>query len=151
MQTIMFRALEQIEGRHKTHSPACWNTFKRGDKMLRQKLNIPDLERGIVISYCSQLSQPAVYFFQASILFSTEKAHYWPILVSFWPILAILSRIYALFGLLFTGLDKAVVYQTWQRWGIRHWKRSHGKKRSKWKPLFWQWWLLAGWGEDGWS
>ena len=69
-----------------------------------------------------------MYFFQASILFSTEKAHYWPILVSFWPILAILSRIYALFGVLFTGLNKAVVYQTWQRWGNRHWKRSHGKK-----------------------
>ena len=29
----------------------------------------------------------------------------------FWPVLAILSRIYALFGALFTGLNSAVVPQ----------------------------------------
>ena len=38
MQTIMFRALEQIEGRHKTHSPACWNTFKRGEQNVATKI-----------------------------------------------------------------------------------------------------------------
>ena len=43
-------------------------------------------------------------FFQAGVLFSTESA-------KFWPILAILLRIHALFGVLFTGINNAVAYQ----------------------------------------
>ena len=41
---------------------------------------------------------------QASDLFGIENA-------KFWPALAILSRIYTLFGALFTGLNSAVVPQ----------------------------------------
>ena len=43
-------------------------------------------------------------FFQASVFFSTEND-------KFWPILAILSRIFALFGVLLTGINIAVAYQ----------------------------------------
>ena len=42
--------------------------------------------------------------FQVSVLFSIEKA-------KFWPILAILSQIYVLFGVLFTSTNSAVEYQ----------------------------------------
>ena len=49
------------------------------------------------------------FFFQASVLFSIETAFF-----RYWPILAILSRIYALFGVHTTGLNSAVVYQNWQ-------------------------------------
>ena len=47
----------------------------------------------------ADISQHRQYPFQAHVLFSLENAKYW-------PILAILSRIYALFGVLFTGLLK---------------------------------------------
>ena len=40
--------------------------------------------------------------FQEGVLFSTENA-------KFWPILAILPRLYAVFGVLITGLNNAVV------------------------------------------
>ena len=36
----------------------------------------------------------------------------------FWPILAILSRIYALFGVPFKGLNSAVAYHNWQISGV---------------------------------
>ena len=36
----------------------------------------------------------------------------------FWPILAILLRIYALFGVQFKGLNSAVAYHNWQISGV---------------------------------
>ena len=42
--------------------------------------------------------------FQVSVLFSIEKA-------KFWPFLAILSQIYVLFGAYFTSLNSVVVPQ----------------------------------------
>ena len=52
-----------------------------------------------------------VLFFQANERFSTENA-------KFWPILAILSQIYAHFGVFFAGLNNMVTYQKWQTPGI---------------------------------
>ena len=66
------------------------------------------------------LSQPhnggVVLFFQAGVLFSIENtnAYFGP----FWQILAILSRMCALFGVLFTGLNDMAVYQNWQISGM---------------------------------
>ena len=42
-----------------------------------------------------------VYFFQAGVPFSIENA-------KFWPVLALLSRIYALFGAPLTGLNSVM-------------------------------------------
>ena len=36
----------------------------------------------------------------------------------FWPILAILSQIYALFDVLFTGLNNVAMYQNLQLWDM---------------------------------
>ena len=86
MQTIMFRALEQIEGRHKTHSPACWNTFKRGNKMLRQKLIIPDRERGIVhISY-NRHNRQCTFFKPVYFLAQRRRiiGLFWSVFGQFW-------------------------------------------------------------------
>ena len=52
-----------------------------------------------------------VYFFQAGVLFCKENAE-------LLPLLAILSQIYALFGVLFTGLISVVVCQNWQISGM---------------------------------
>ena len=48
--------------------------------------------------------------FQASMILNIENAKSWPI-CPFWPILDIILQIYALFGIRFTGLHNAVVYQ----------------------------------------
>ena len=52
-----------------------------------------------------------VYFFQAGALFCIDNA-------KFWPILTILLQIYALFVVLFTGLNNAVAYQKGQLSGM---------------------------------
>jgi hypothetical protein len=50
------------------------------------------------------LSQPAVvYFFQAGVLFSIENATFLPISASF--------GYFGYFGVLFTGINRAAVYQ----------------------------------------
>ena len=39
----------------------------------------------------------------------------------FWPIRTILTRLYAFFGVLFTGMNSGVVYQNWQISGMSLW------------------------------
>ena len=57
----------------------------------------------VTSSYSSYQSlPPVVYFFQACAPLSIKNA-------KFWPVLAILLRIYALFGDPFTGLNSVVV------------------------------------------
>ena len=55
-----------------------------------------------------------VFFFALLYLLAWRTQNFGP----FWPILAILSRIYALFGVLFTGLNNVAVYQSLQIWDM---------------------------------
>ena len=50
---------------------------------------------------------PGGVFFQAGVLFNIGNAKFWPILTNF----GYLSRVCALFGVLFTRLDNMAVYQ----------------------------------------
>ena len=54
-----------------------------------------------------EFGSPFLYFFQAGVLFSIEDVISWLIVAN----LAILSQTYALFGVFFTGQNKAVAYQ----------------------------------------
>ena len=56
-----------------------------------------------------------------------------PVYAKFWPVLAILSRIYAVFGVLYAGLNSAVVYQNWQISDIKK-----GLLLQNLRPLLWE-------------
>ena len=58
-----------------------------------------------------------VYFFWAGVIFSTENAKAWSFLANF-DLLAIMSEIYVLIGVLFTGLNNVAVYQNVQMWDM---------------------------------
>ena len=63
------------------------------------------IELGKTISAITTITTATTgVFFSASILFSTEN-------VISWPMLTILPRIYALFGVVFTGLNNEVAYK----------------------------------------
>ena len=60
----------------------------------------------------------------------------------FWPYLAILWRIYTLFGALYTGQNTAVVPQSWQIWGMNLAREpteiTHGGKRRPERAIMWK-------------
>ena len=64
-----------------------------------------------------------VYFFWAGVIFSTENAKAWSFLANF-DLLAIMSEIYVLIGVLFTGLNNVAVYQNGQIWWKGLWKED---------------------------
>ena len=76
--------------------------------------------------YLSQPPQPTVvYFFKLVYFLVTRTSNFGLLLAHFDSflhiitfLLAILSRIYTLFGVLCTGLNN-VVYQNWQVWGMK--------------------------------
>ena len=65
-------------------------------------MTIAENTRPYLIFVTTAITSGGVLFFQAGAFFCIENAEYW-------RILAILSRIYALFGALITGLNSAVV------------------------------------------
>ena len=68
-------------------------------------------------------------------ILNIENAKSWPI-CPFWPILDIILQIYALFGIRFTGLHNAVVYQNWQISGIRY-DPGNWLNSQYWSLYFW--------------
>ena len=60
----------------------------------------------------------------------------------FWPYLALLWRIYTLFGALYTGQNTAVVPQSWQIWGMNLAREpteiTHGGKRQPERAIMWK-------------
>ena len=53
------------------------------------------------------------------------------------PALAILSRIYALFGVLFTGINTAAVHQNWQISGmVKYCKNGSWRSTHRWRQVY---------------
>ena len=57
-----------------------------------------------------------VYFFRAAVPFSLGERKMLAFFGPVWPKMATLSRIYALFAVLFTSLNNVAVCQNWQIW-----------------------------------